>query len=193
MTKDILASGLIIVAIVTGYFFVYPAWQEMSEVRQKRAAYEEAIAQVRKFEKQREELLRQVNSFSSRDLRRVLAIMPDERNPLQLLLAADKILDDLGIPADNLSLDGAATQRVANGTSASFQGGETSVPYETTAISFSFQGSYQRMKRIITELEYRMPLFDVTGLAFGISGDGTQNTYAVTMHTYSLRAPQQEE
>jgi len=193
MTKDILASGLIIVAIVTGYFFVYPAWQEMSEVRQKRAAYEEAIAQVREFEKQREELMRQVNSFSSRDLRRVLAIMPDERNPLQLLLAADKILDDLGIPADNLSLDGAATQRVANGTSASFQRGETSVPYETTAISFSFQGSYQRMKRIITELEYRMPLFDVTELAFGVSGDGTQNTYTVTMHTYSLRAPQQEE
>ena len=198
--KNLLSIILLIAAGAVGYLYGYQGWLDVQDLKRERAAHEAALDDVRDFKAKRKKLTESLDEIPSRDQARLRRMLPEETDALHLLMSVHEFLRDLGYQPSGLSLGGAAVEGRAqpgenasanasggNG-SASGQSGSLSglnLAYESTSISFSVSGSYERLRFLLEELQRQRRIFDVTGLSFSVN-EGGQNSYSIMMHTYSL-------
>lgn len=178
-------SFVIILIIATaglGWFYIWPAWGDVEDKMADRAQYDEALAEIDRFQRLRDEYVNQFNSFSADNINRITTMLPEQTDTLQLLMNLDAVAGEHGVEISGLSVEETSDEPAEEESDAT-----ADLPFRSTVVSFGFEADYQTMIELLEDLESRLRLFDVTSLSFSSGGEQTGTySYDLTLHTYSL-------
>lgn len=192
MTRFIFPSLLILVAIALFMFFTNPIYKDIGDLKQKQAAYEQALANSKELQKVRDQLVAKYNSFSAQDLENLRKLLPDNVDNIRLILEIDHIASMHGMTLSNVRYNATNTKKNSDGTtSGGVALGAQDKDYGVFALQFSTQSSYDDFVSFLKDLQQSLRLVDVQALSFSStdSVDPTKNLYKydLTIQTYWLK------
>jgi len=179
--KYIIPTLLLIVSFITGYYWVYPSWIDTQNLLAERNAYDEAIKQVKAFKERKNILTQRLDGIPDRDKQRMRAIMPQDADPIRLVMNINEYAKRRNIDTWDFAVQGDE-----NGENRNEEEG-SAIPYESTRITFSFSGTYNQMVSFIEGLQQQSRIFDITHLSFEADDEDTVYDYQLELYTYSLR------
>ena len=186
--SKIIAPILFIIASV-GLFFSYisPA---MDTLRQATDLKDRLVVAVEKYNDlfQRREMLRSnYASIPVADEQNLHRILPDEIDPVRIIIDIDRLAraPGIGLQVSSFELPRMHTTQSSRGAE------EEKNQLTTWVMATTVEGSYAGFKTFLATLERSLTIFDVTQLEIekidiGATADRGQR-YKVTMHVYSLK------
>lgn len=191
-------TPIIAILIAVGLYFTYiqPTFTEVRALQDESEDYAQAIERAGALRARISELVARQNSFSSTDLERLEALLPDQFDEVALMLDIDALarrhrmdFGDIQV-LDNKELEreiAVAREDTADldPDEARSQPADTSVSFTPNEISFSVTGTYENFRSFLRDLERSLLLLDVTHLEF-MASEGDLTKYVVTVRTYSF-------
>src|SRR5690606_27976899 len=101
----VLSIVMILAAIGAVVFFAVPRYQAVADMRAEEAQLNEALANARKLEEARQDLLDRYNSFDPADLRRLQTMLPENIDNVKLIIELDALAAQYGLPLQNVTVE----------------------------------------------------------------------------------------
>lgn len=199
---------ILIGAGVAGFLLIaQPMYDEATTLKIEADKYNEALANAKILQAERDRLTEKFNSFKAEDLVRLEKIVPDSVDNIKLILEIQEVAQDRGIlvknvefePEQFLELDPAATA-TAKEEAAKKQanlrrpGVANNLDYETFDLEFSIEGKYAAYVEFMKLLERSLRVVDVRAITFtpGTSEDKDKiyidnYKYTFRINTYRLK------
>ncbi|OGF83195.1 hypothetical protein A3B18_00595 [Candidatus Giovannonibacteria bacterium RIFCSPLOWO2_01_FULL_46_13] len=178
--KNILGILFIVIGVAIGFFWAYPLWQEVGEVKIEKASTEATLARMQELNRKRDEILAKYNSISPEDMAKLEEFFPRKPDSAVWLLNLERLATRNGLLLKSISM----TEEVKS------ESGENQVVpgtenFETFPFEISVSGNYASFIAFLEAAEKSRRLIDVDSLMFD-SGEGTKDLYEFTLnaHTY---------
>lgn len=169
---------LLLLALGLYYFFTRPVMEEINALRQEQASFDQALNNAKELQKVRDALRDRYNSISRVNLQRLNRLLPDSIDNVRLIIDIENIARRHGMAPRSVAIK---TSDVRPGATA-----DDGRPYNSVELAFSVSGTYEVLKRFLTDLEKSLRLVDIVGVSFSASDD-LQNNYQITLRTYWLK------
>lgn len=178
----LLSIIMILAAIGAIVFFAVPRYQAVADMRQEEAQLTEALANARKLEEARQDLLDRYNSFESEDLRRLETMLPDNIDNVKLIIELDALAAQYSLPLQNVTVEN--NEETAPGVAVIDQG---TSEYGIVQLQFTVRGPYERFVQFLQDLERSLRIIDVRSLQFQTTNEAGIYQYALVIETYWLK------
>ncbi|MFA6272948.1 MAG: type 4a pilus biogenesis protein PilO [Candidatus Paceibacterota bacterium] len=186
--KNITPFILIVAAIWIFWGYTKPIYEETGALRGVRTGYENKLAQANEFRQQYENLATAYQSFSETDLANLSHLVPDEIDPIRLVIEVNEIAAKQGLLIEDIAVsESGNTAKEAN-----LPAVETSFNsvFSNVDLSFSVTGSYGQFVAFLHDLESSLRILDVTDIKFSLAKDsvnGGSYNFSVGLKTYWLQ------
>ncbi|MBU0611921.1 hypothetical protein KKA39_00410 [Patescibacteria group bacterium] len=188
---------LIGIALVGFFMFTSPFYEEVSLIKSQVASYNEALANSKALEIERDNLTQKYNSLDPESLSKLEKFLPDNVDNIRLILEIEKIASPYGMvlkdvkynPISKTDTTGTVTQ-TAQSASVTKQ---LNKDYGTWDLEFSTQGSYGNFVNFMRDLENNLRVVDVSSIQFDSSVATAQGAssgvykYGIKIKTYWLK------
>lgn len=185
MKKLVLPIVMIIIGVVSVFWYTWPAYQETGDIKSDIDEHETALEQVNEIQQIRDSLLGQYNGIPESNLYVIDRILPDELNTIRMLIELDQIAVSSGLSVSDISFSNRSDQ-VADVTQQEQPVGPQK-PYESAELSFSVSGSYGDALAFIRNIERSTRLIDI--LELSISNKSESNEEGGTVRPEEQTAP----
>lgn len=172
---------LLIISGLIFFLFIDPQYKDAKELRAKDAEYTAALYKTSELRNQLEQKLAAANNIDEADRQKLVKMLPNNIDNVQLILDLDNIASRYGLVVRNIKVDQAtAGQGVI---------GEDTRAYGTVRASFTVTARYEDFKSLLDDLEHSLRIIDVDGIAFNsLNGASPEfSDYSVTFKTYWLK------
>ncbi len=199
---------ILIGAGVAGFLLIaQPIYDEATALKIEADKYNEALANAKILQAERDRLTDKFNSFKAEDLVRLEKIVPDSVDNIKLILEIQEVAQDRGIlvknvefePEQFVELDPAATaaakeQAAKKQANLRRPGAASNLDYEAFDLEFSIEGKYAAYVEFMKLLERSLRVVDVRAITFtpGTSEDKDKiyidnYKYTFRINTYRLK------
>ncbi len=181
----------IITAIVVGFFFVKPMYEDIKSIQAETTQYRDAVAKASESNRKLQELLQKKNSFSAGELERVDLIAPDVISQVRVLVDLENLAKKHNMLFGNVVLAGDSMED-SSSDSESAENLETSGSlsfdndFVFSDISFGLIGSYEQFLSILSDLERSLSIMEIIKLDF-VSLPGNLQQYDLVIRVYGLK------
>jgi len=190
---------------IAGFLLItQPIYDEATTLKIEADKYNEALANAKILQNERDRLTEKFNSFKAEDLARLEKIVPDSVDNIKLILEIQEVAQDRGIlvknvefePEQFLEQDPSATKEDVQKKQANLRrpGAITNLDYETFDLEFSIEGKYSSYVEFMKLLERSLRVVDVRAITFtpGTSEDKDKiyidnYKYTFRINTYRLK------
>src|SRR5690606_33815652 len=133
---------------IAGYFLITkPIYDEALVLKEQADKYNEALANSRILQAERDRMTAKFNSFNSGDLEKLEKIVPDSVDNIKLILEIQRVAQERGIVVSNVEFEPeqfADTETpVQNQGNIRRPGATENSDYETFNLEFSIAGRYK--------------------------------------------------
>ncbi len=195
---------VLIGAGIAGFLLItQPIYDEASTLKIEADKYNEALANAKILQAERDRLTEKFNSFQAEDLARLQKIVPDSVDNIKLILEIQEVAQERGIlvknvefePEQFLEEDAAAKEEAAK-KQANLRrpGAASNLDYEIFDLEFSIEGKYSAYVEFMKLLERSLRVVDVRAITFtpGTSEDkdkiyNDNYKYTFRINTYRLK------
>lgn len=195
---------VLIGAGIAGFLLItQPIYDEASTLKIEADKYNEALANAKILQAERDRLTEKFNSFQAEDLARLQKIVPDSVDNIKLILEIQEVAQERGIlvknvefePEQFLEEDAAAKEEAAK-KQANLRrpGAANNLDYEIFDLEFSIEGKYSAYVEFMKLLERSLRVVDVRAITFtpGTSEDkdkiyNDNYKYTFRINTYRLK------
>jgi Tfp pilus assembly protein PilO len=189
MSRPILSTILIVISIITFFYFIDPTYKEVKTLSAKSAQFDEALVRSRELQSVRDSLLSRYNTFSSENLNKIEKLLPDNVDNIRLILDLDGIASQYGIVVKNLSISGGTTSQnddESNGGIGEVVAVESALG--EIGLSFDVTTSYENFKKFMRDLEQSLRIVDIKRLDIESQGSaGDLLKFSLDIRTYWLK------
>lgn len=187
----------IVLSVALFFTYVRPMMKDIRAIQDETRDYAQAIERADALRARVNELVAQQNSFSTADLERLEALLPDVRDDVAFMLQVDALADDHNMLFSNIKVTdaeeiaeelkdeqdkGSADIDPAAGTE-----NTGAMAYDISEVSFTVTGTYEEFRRFLADLERSLLLVDVVKLDFKES-EGDLVAFNLTVRTYSFKS-----
>lgn len=179
---------IIIVTIAVGLFFAFtkPTYSDITDLKARALAYDEALANARELQAVRDELTAKYNSFSPDDINRIETLLPDTVDSVQLIIDLDDMAQSRGLVFKDTKFEsgmGDDTQKTPLDLLLDTR------EYQSSTVGFVVEGSYDNFLDFLQDLESSLRLVEIESLSFSAAPIGKTGNYSfqVDVVTYWLR------
>lgn len=158
------------------------AEKSVTELREERVRYADALQKTREIEVARTGLLEKYNSIPAEDREKILKLLPDHIDSVRLIIDINNIAAQYEMTLKNITL----TEGLEKGAAAGGTIGPSEPLYAMVGLKFSLRGSYDNFRSFLRDSEKSLRLMDVTTLAFAAKEERAYD-YDVTVSTYRLK------
>ncbi len=172
MLRLIIPIILIIGSIAGFSVMVNPAYKEAKALQAQISSYDQALANSRSLENERDKLTQKFNSMSSNDINKLQKLLPDSVDNIRLILEIEKLASPYGMALKDVRYDAKAEDAKKNGdtaVSSATQGGQgknTNKEYGSWDLEFTVDGSYNDFINFLQDLERNLRIVDVVSVKF---------------------------
>ena len=188
-----LIFNLLLLGACAGIFFLpnYGISAKYEDIKAKKAdvaEYDNANKSARKLVDKRDSLLTADQAISPEDHARLVTFLPDNIDPIRYILEMEGIGKKLSMP-----IKGASYSSVKAGGAPAQTAGAADVKYGVFTFSFSSEGSYDDIQRLLKEFERSLRLIDIENITITSATTGTDYRgldhyiFQVTLKTYWLK------
>lgn len=195
---------VLIGAGIAGFLLItQPIYDEALTLKIEADKYNEALANAKILQAERDRLTEKFNSFQAEDLARLQKIVPDSVDNIKLILEIQEVAQERGIlvknvefePEQFLEEDAAAKEEAAK-KQANLRrpGAASNLDYEIFDLEFSIEGKYSAYVEFMKLLERSLRVVDVRAITFtpGTSEDkdkiyNDNYKYTFRINTYRLK------
>lgn len=197
--KLLLPLILIASAVLGFVLMTQPIYDEALVLKQEADKYNEALANSKILQEERDRLTQKWNNISQEDLARLEKIVPDSVDNIKLILEIQRVAQERGILVKNVQFEPeqfAENDPATQNQSANLRRPSTgdSTDYETFDMAFSIEGKYGAFVDFMKLMEKSLRLIDVKTISFtpGTSEDKDKEytdyyQYTFRINTYRLR------
>ncbi len=186
--KNVLSIIMIVASLAVFAFFVSPQYQELKEVELKGEQYEEVLANAKKLQELRDQLLEKRRGFRKSDLNRLEKLIPDNVNNVKLILELQNIASKYG-----LSIEAASSEK-SDGKDGKGKKKTKKVnfdietkDYGTMTLNFTIHGMYPQFIPFLKDVEDNLRLIDVRTINLTPADRNGNYQFDVTLETYWLK------
>lgn len=176
--STIVSIVLILASLGLFFGFIDPTYSRIREVREEKAAYDNALDNSKKLQEERDKLLKRFNEMDPNDVAALSKLLPDHIDNIRLVIDIDEMAKSYGMRIRNFKAD-TVEKKDAIGKDTSGHG--------TLNLSFSTSASYTTFLAFLRDLERSLRLIDVTSIGFAASEAASVYDYNVTVKTYWLK------
>jgi Tfp pilus assembly protein PilO len=190
MTRFILPIILIGIAIAGFFMFTRPFYENISALRLEAASYNEALANSKALENERDKLTAKYNSISAENLMKVQKLLPDNIDNIRLILEIEKIASPYGMVLKDVRYDTNEPAKSAASTAGGVQGGGLPAgpqkDYGVWNLAFSTSGTYSNFLNFSRDLESNLRIVDIASVSFS-SADTDLKTNPTGVYKYDFK------
>ncbi len=175
-------SSIILLLLAVGIFYTFtsPQYNDAQELAAQASQYRDIVANVSKIKEARDNLLTSFESIPAAEKERLMKVLPDSVDSVDLARDLDTIASHYGITLQSLQVDpptNAAQPMLSV---------DDSRPYESTIVAVSFVSNYQNFVKLLTDIEKNIRIMDVKGVTFRVAESGLYEHH-LTIETYWLK------
>ena len=196
---------ILIGAGVAGFLLVtQPIYDEATNLKIEADKYNEALANAKILQAERDRLTEKFNSFQAADLQRLEKIVPDSVDNIKLILEIQEVAQERGILVNNVEFEpeqfleedpeATAAEKARQQANLRRPGVANNADYEVFDLEFSIEGKYDAYVEFMKLLERSLRIVDVRSIAFtpGTSEDKDKiyldsYKYTFRINTYRLK------
>lgn len=193
---------LIFSGIATFFLITQTIYNEALDLKVEADKYNEALANSKMLQEERDRLTRKLNSFKEEDLNRLQKIVPDSVDNIKLILEIQQVAQERGIlvknvefqPEQFLEKEDSTSETRQQNTNIRRPGLGTNLDYEVYDMEFSIEGKYDAFVEFMSLMESSLRVVDVKSIAFtpGTSEDKDKvytdyYKYTFRINTYRLK------
>lgn len=192
--SSIVSITLLVASVAIFFGYVSPTYRtftgepelgkrSVTELKEERGRYEEALAKTKEIELERTGLLEKYNQIPLADRERIEKLLPDHIDSVRLIIDVNNIASQYGMTLKNISL---LDEKEGSGTPIGPQEGHSM----EVGLRFSVSGTYEKFRSFLKDLERSLRLVDVRTIGF--SAEKVDYEYSVSLSTYKLTIPTDE-
>lgn len=189
MARNAFGVILILLSILVSAFWAYPMWNEISDIKTKKAETQSTLDRINALAKRRDEIQAQYNSLNPDDLAKLNEFFPKNQEPGLLILNIDKIAASNGMILKKIDASEGSSGTAQKQGSA---GEEAEERFSDFPFHISVSGSYNSFLAFTKALEKSRRLIDIDTLSFDTGSVGADGKiiksdfyeYSISAHTY---------
>ena len=173
MTKYILPIILIGISVALILGFANPLYTDIKEIRVLSASYDEALGNSKALEAERDKLTAKYNTLDPENIDKLEKLMPDNIDNIRTILEIEKVGSMFGMTLNDVKYDTLDTKSGESATEKASQASSAKGSYGVWNMSFSTEGTYESLIRLLGGLESNLRLIDISSIDFsseGVSG-----------------------
>ena len=187
--KNIISIIIAIAAIASFVLVVQPQYKEIQELQKKSGELEQVLANARKLQSLRDDLLQKRNSLNQSDLVRLEKMIPDNVDNVKLILELQNVANQYNLQIETANT--AKEDEVAPGSEKKEKKEASLVDIESRdygiiTLNFNLSGSYQNFLSFLRDIERNLRVTDIRNVGFASSGTDTYN-FQLSLDTYWLK------
>lgn len=162
--KIIINLALLGLAYYAIFFLAKPQWEEAKNVKQEVNSYKETLDNIHKMQELRNKLLREYNSISEDEKKKLENMFASSLNEGELM----EMFSGLAEVNELIFLDIAFDKNTGANQSAAVIGGGKAAnnSYAPYGINISVEGSYNALKSFLKSVEKSLVIIDVETISF---------------------------
>ena len=166
---------ILIAAGIAGFFLITkPVYEESLVLKAEADKYNEALANSKTLQQERDILTKKFNSFSQEDIARLEKIVPDSVDNIKLILEIQEVAQERGILVSNVEFEPEqfvdeetqTAEEKAKQTNLRRPGAGDSLDYDVFDLEFSISGKYGAFVEFMGLLEKSLRVVDIKSIAF---------------------------
>lgn len=159
---------IILIGISVSLFFMFtnPLYEDISKLRAEVSSYNEALANSKALENERDKLTAKYNTINVDDLMKIEKLMPENVDNIRLILEIEKIATPYGMVLKNVKYNTADTNATPTPT---IQSGASKVApkdYGIFDLEFSTSSTYNNFVNFTKDLESNLRIVDISSVSF---------------------------
>ncbi len=184
--KNIFSIIFIAAAIASFVMIVQPRYKEIQELQKKSGELEQVLANARKLQSLRDELLEKRNSLNQTDLTRLEKMVPDSVDNVKLILELQNIANQYSLQIEAANTNKEETTEGEEPKKEASLVDVESRDYGIITLNFNITGSYQNFLSFLRDIERNLRVTDIRNVAFSSDGTGTYS-FQLSLDTYWLK------
>ncbi len=166
---------ILIAAGIAGFFLITkPVYEESLVLKAEADKYNEALANSKTLQQERDILTKKFNSFSQEDIARLEKIVPDSVDNIKLILEIQEVAQERGILVSNVEFEPEqfvdeetqTAEEKAKQTNLRRPGAGDNLDYDVFDLEFSISGKYGAFVEFMGLLEKSLRVVDIKSIAF---------------------------
>lgn len=157
--KSITSLIIIVVSLALLYFYAWPQWQSVPELRSKHAALREAESKAQELSKLRNDLMTRYNAIPLEEMEKINKVVPVDYNPVVLAADISAMALRNSMVIKNVAFVDAA--EVSNPNNGAVTEAPPQTPYKVVEVSFATEGQYKNFISLLSDLEKNIQILDI--------------------------------
>lgn len=193
MNKGVAPILFLILAVGVYFTFTKSKLDEIKSIGTVNAGYEQALENVEKLIKVRDEVLKTYNSIDETDRRRLDKIVPNNIDNVRLIIDVKGIGEQHGLTLRNVKTSATNSGSNTNKTLAPELGaaevvsfGTDPTKYEVVTLSFEVTASYKSFVEFLKSIESSLRVLDISKIEVSANETNVYD-YTVELKTYWLK------
>lgn len=192
MNKGVAPILLLILAVGLYFTFTKTKIDEIKTINTVNAGYEQALENVEKLIKVRDEVLKTYNSIDENDRKRLDKIVPNNIDNVRLIIDIKGIGEQHGLTLKNVKTSATNESSVTKAVNTDPTGAEVASfgsnpsKYEVVTLSFEVSASYKSFTELLKSIESSLRVLDISRI--NVSANDTNiYDFKVELKTYWLK------
>lgn len=157
---------LIGISVTMFFMFTNPLYEDISKLRAEVSSYNEALANSKALENERDKLTAKYNTINVDDLMKIEKLMPENVDNIRLILEIEKIATPYGMVLKNVKYNTADTNATPTPTIQSGAAKVAPKDYGIFDLEFSTSSTYSNFINFTKDLESNLRIVDISSVSF---------------------------
>ncbi len=181
MMRTILPVIMVVVAVAIFFGPTRSALRASEPLASRRVDLEQALESAKKIQSARESLQARYNSFKSSDLARLQKLLPSHVDNVRLVIDINGMASGHGMLLRNIEVE-QVLDPITNPGAGAIRGDDP----EHLDIHFTVSGSYESLKRFLSDLGKSLRIVDIADISFD-SKETDLYEFSINLRTYWLQ------
>ena len=182
--RNIIPFMLIVMALGAFFGYINPRNEAIKELESQKASRDQTLAKSRELQTLRDDLLKRLNTFPTRDLNRLEKMLPDNIDNVRLIIDISALAAKRGVVVKNVKNISAAT--IADQTK-NESSSDKNNKYGSVVLDMTVTASYDNFIAFLKDLEKSLRLVDVVSLTFTAPESSPTYDFTIGLKTYWLK------
>ena len=182
MGKNVLGILLILMGASIGFFWAYPLWIEITDIKVERSTVQSTLERVKALARRRDDILAKYNSIAAEDKAKLEEFFPRSPESGLLLLNMDRLTSEAGMLLKKIAME----DSIEGQTPKVMPKGAEKSGVEDFPLRLSASGSYASLLSFLNGLEKSRRLIEVDALSFDSGKPATKDFYEFTISAHTF-------
>jgi hypothetical protein len=182
--RNIIPFMLILASLGAFFGYVNPHYTAVKDLETQKYSRDETLTKSRQLQALRDDLLKKLNTFPTRDLTRLEKMLPDNIDNVRLIIDISALAAQRGVVVKNVkNISAASIAADAKNDTTSDKGNK----YGSVVLDMTVSASYDNFIAFLKDLEKSLRLVDVVSLGFSAPDSGNVYDFNIGLKTYWLK------